>query len=105
MAIMTITKDNYDADVKNAALPVLLDFWAPWCTHCRRLNPVLDRLSQHLEGKVQIGKINIDEEQALAAQFGVEVIPTLYLVQNGVPGEKLVAPASQEDVLSWLQRQ
>ncbi|MEA4964749.1 MAG: thioredoxin family protein [Oscillospiraceae bacterium] len=105
MAIKTITKEAFDLDVKQSTLPVLLEFWAPWCTYCRRLGPVLDRLAEQLEGKVAVGKVNIDEQPDLESRFGVEVIPTLYLFRDGAPGEKLVAPASQEDISNWLQTQ
>ena len=105
MSIETITKENFVNEVKNADRPVLVEFWAPWCVYCRRLSPVLDRLSDKLGDKLPIGKINIDEQAELETQYNVEVVPTLYLFQNGGHGEKLVAPSSQAQLEQWIGAQ
>ena len=105
MEIKTITSANFAAEVEQAAQPVLIDLWAPWCVYCRRLAPELDRLADKYAGQITIGKINIDEEPELAEMLQAEVIPTLYLYQNGQHGEKLVAPPSQAAVESWIAAQ
>ena len=105
MSVKTITKENFSQEVAQAAQPVLLDFWAPWCVYCKRLSPVLDRLSDKLEAQVSVAKINIDEQPELAQKFDVSVIPTLYLFQQGQPGEKLVAPPSQAQIEDWIHAQ
>lgn len=105
MSIKTITKDNLGDEVLSAKQPVLVEFWAPWCGHCKRLSPVLDRLSEKLGDEVIIGKVNIDEEPGLAEKFEVSVIPTLYLFKNGEHGEKLVAPSSQAELEAWIKAQ
>ena len=79
----TITKENFSQEVAQAAQPVLVDFWAPWCVHCKRLSPVLDRLSDKLEAQVSVAKINIDEQPELAEAFRVMSIPTLMIVKGG----------------------
>lgn len=105
MPIKTITKENFSTEVVKAQRPVLVEFWAPWCGYCRRLTPVLNRLSEKLEGEITIGEINVDEEPELEEQFGVSIIPTLYLFKNGKPGEKLVAPSSQAFIENWIKEQ
>ena len=105
MSVKTITKENFSQEVAQAAQPVLVDFWAPWCVYCKRLSPVLDRLSDKLGAQVSVAKINIDEQPELAQKFDVSVIPTLYLFQQGQPGEKLVAPPSQAQIEDWIHAQ
>lgn len=101
--MLTITKENFEQQVLQADSPVLIDFWAPWCVYCRRIVPVLDRMDGASD--VTIAKINIDEQPELAARFGVEVIPTFYLFQQGKHGDKLVAPSSQAQLETWIAEQ
>ena len=83
MAITHITNQNFKEEVLQSGVPVLVDFWAPWCGPCRMLAPVLEELDGDLAGKVKVAKVNVDEEMELAAQFQVASIPTLILFQNG----------------------
>lgn len=76
--------DNWQSEVVNSPVPVLVDFWAPWCGPCRALSPIMDRLADQFNGKVKVGKLNIDEHPDLAAQYGVNSIPRL-LVFKGSP--------------------
>jgi thioredoxin 1 len=82
-----------------------LEFWAPWCGYCRRISPVLDRLSEKLGTEISIAKINVDDEPELEDRFDVSVIPTLYLFRKGIHGEKLVAPNSQAQIEEWIAAQ
>ena len=104
MEIKTLTKDNFVSEVLEAKTPTLVEFWAPWCVYCRRIAPVLDRLAVK-EGFVAIGKVNVDEQPELEETYGVSVIPTLFLIKDGQPGEKLVAPSSQAQIEEFVAAQ
>ena len=82
MAVVTITKENFEQEVLQSAKPVLLDFWASWCGPCRMLSPVVDEVAEE-RTDVKVGKVNVDEQPELAAEIGVMSIPTLLLFENG----------------------
>lgn len=103
MAIIHITKENFEQEVKNSTVPVVVDFWASWCGPCRALAPVLDEVDAELNGEVKIAKINIDEQEELAAQFRVMTIPTLLLFKNGEVVNKSVGLAPKEEVLNFAR--
>lgn len=83
MAELTITKENFEEEVLKSELPVLVDFWAPWCGPCRMLAPTVAQIAEEYEGKVKVGKVNVDDEGELAAQFGIASIPTVMVFKNG----------------------
>lgn len=83
MAGMKITGKNFQKEVMQSEQPVLLDFWAPWCGPCRMLSSVIEELAEEYEGKIKIGKVNVDEETELASAFRVMSIPYLVIVENG----------------------
>lgn len=82
--VKEFTNDNWQSDVVGGGMPVLVDFWAPWCGPCRALSPIVDKLADQFAGKVVVGKLNVDENPELAAQYGVSSIPRI-LVFNGSP--------------------
>ena len=88
--IVELTQNNFEAEVTNSALPVLVDFWASWCGPCKMLSPVVDELAKQYEGKVKVGKINVDEQPRLAMNYSVQSIPTLLLFKDGQPVNKSV---------------
>lgn len=101
MEILHITKDNFNELVLQSPKPVLLDFWAPWCGPCRMVAPIVEEIAQENESIV-VGKINVDEDGALASQFGIVSIPTLILMENGQPVKTLVGFRPKADLLKQL---
>jgi thioredoxin 1 len=102
--IVNLTKDNFAAEVLKAAEPVLVDFWAEWCGPCKMIGPILDELATEYSGKVKIGKVNIDNDQELAAQYSVRAIPTLLLFHQGQVADQMVGLRSKRDLKASLAR-
>ena len=102
--IITLTKDNFEQQVLKAPTPVLVDFWAEWCGPCKMIGPILDELAEEYSGRINIGKINIDDQQSLAAEYGVRAIPTLLLFQNGEVAEQMVGLRSKRDLKASMDR-
>jgi thioredoxin 1 len=96
--IIDLTQDNFSKEVLESSTPILVDFWAEWCGPCKMIAPVLDELADEYDGKVRIGKVNIDNEQGLAAEYGVRAIPTLLLFQKGQVAEQIVGLKSKRDL-------
>ena len=80
---LKITKENFESEVLKSDIPVLVDFWATWCGPCQMIAPTIEMLAQEYEGKVKVGKIDVDKEQEIAIKYGVASIPTLVLFENG----------------------
>lgn len=102
--ILTITQENFNQEVLQSPQPFLVDFWAEWCGPCKMLAPILDELAQEYEGRIRIGKVNIDEHQEVAAQYGIRSIPTLLLFQQGQVAEQLVGLRSKRDLKTAFDR-
>jgi thioredoxin 1 len=90
MAVMKVTDDTFENDILKSDVPVLVDFWAEWCTPCHMLNPILDELEKEYEGKVKFGKMNVDENIKTPSTFGIMSIPTVILFKGGQPAATTV---------------
>jgi thioredoxin 1 len=101
MAVVTITKENFETEVLQSAQPVLLDFWATWCGPCRMLSPIVDEVAEE-RADVKVGKVNVDEQPELASQFGVMSIPTLLVFENGKLVNQSVGAKPKAAVLALL---
>ena len=102
MAVITITNENFEEEVLKCELPVLIDFWADWCGPCKMMAPVIDGLAEELDGKIKVGKVNVDEDAALALKYQIMSIPTLIVMKNGVFEGKNVGVQTKEEVLKLL---
>ena len=102
MAELTITAQNFEAEVLQSPLPVLLDFWATWCPPCRALGPIVAEVAEELEGSIRVGKVNIDEEPALAARFGIASSPTLLVFKNGTIAGQSIGLQGKQQIIDLL---
>lgn len=102
--VLTLTKDNFKNDILDAAGPALVDFWAPWCSPCRMIAPVIDEMAAEYAGKVKIGKVNVDENREVAVEYGVMSIPTLVLFKGGQVVDKVVGFKSKNDLKALLDK-
>jgi thioredoxin 1 len=102
--IVTLTQESFANEVLQSPQPVLVDFWAEWCGPCKMIAPVLDELAEEYAGKVKIAKVNVDEHQGLAAEYGVRAIPTLLVFNKGQVAEQLVGARSKRDLKASLDR-
>jgi thioredoxin 1 len=102
--IVTLTDENFAKEVLQSTTPVLVDFWAEWCGPCKMIAPVLDELAQEYDGKVRIGKVNIDDHQGIAGQYNVRAIPTLLLFKEGQVADQIVGLRSKRDLAASFDR-
>ena len=102
-AAMELTRDNFKTEVIEGDVPVLVDFWAEWCGPCRAVAPVIDELAVEYEGKLKVGKVDVDAQQQLAADFGVRSIPTLLIFKDGKMAEQILGAVPKKDLVDKLQ--
>ena len=103
MEIVTITNDNFETEVLASEVPVLLDFWAEWCMPCKMQSQILDGMADELGDKVKIGKVNVDEEAALALKYQVMSIPTIVVMRYGIFQTKAIGVQTREGLLELLK--
>ncbi len=101
MSVINITKENFQEEVLQASKPVLLDFWAPWCGPCRMVGPIIDAIAEE-RSDIKVGKVNVDEQMELAAQFQVMSIPALVVMKDGQVVNQAVGARPKEQILAML---
>lgn len=100
--VIKIEGDNWDSEVVNSDLPVLVDFWAEWCGPCRAIAPVIDELASEYDGKLKVAKVDVDKNPQLAGTFGIRSIPTLLIFKGGNVVEQMVGASSKADLVEKL---
>lgn len=96
MAEVTVTDQNFQTEVLQADLPVLVDFWATWCGPCKMVSPIVEELAKEYEGKLKVGKMDVDQNQNTSSQFGIMSIPTLMFFKKGQPVKSIIGAQGKE---------
>ena len=102
--ITVVSNDTFENDVLNSDQPVLVDFWAEWCGPCRMIAPVLEQLAESMDGKVQIAKLNVDENQEVASNYQVSSIPTLILFKDGQVADRVMGALPKATLEQFIER-
>ena len=100
--IKNLNLDNFDNEISSSNIPVLVDFWAEWCGPCKMLGPILEEISKDLKNKIQIVKVNLDENQDLAMKYSIRSIPTLLLFKDGQLIDTKIGLLPKSDLVEWL---
>ena len=101
---LEVNDSNFEAEVKNSDIPVLVDFWAPWCGPCRKISPIIDELATEFEGKVKVVKVNTDENLKITQEFSISGIPSILIFKKGEAVERLVGLMQKSQLVSNLEK-
>ena len=93
-----LTKDNFDSEVINSNIPVLVDFWAVWCGPCRMIAPVIERIAEKFDGRIKVGKVNVDEEPEISLEYNIASIPTVMIFKNGEEVSKSIGYSDEAEI-------
>lgn len=99
---VTLTNANFEEEVIKSDVPVLVDFWATWCGPCRMVAPEVGKIAEEYDGRVKVGKVNVDEEEELAIKYRVASIPTLILFKDGEPAAKVIGYRTKDEIVASL---
>ncbi|HEY8422623.1 MAG TPA: thioredoxin [Thermoclostridium sp.] len=102
--VLTVTKDNFEKEVLQSDIPVLVDFWAAWCGPCRMVSPIIDQLAEEFHGKVKVGKVNVDEQGELAEKYRIMTIPNIMVFKGGNVVDSVVGVRSKEEFANMLNK-
>ncbi|QQA42762.1 thioredoxin [Pelagovum pacificum] len=103
MATVAVTDDTFDAEVRQSDIPVVVDFWAEWCGPCKQIGPALEEISEEMDGKIKIAKVNVDENMNAPAQMGIRGIPALFIFKDGEIVSNRAGAAPKAALMSWIQ--
>ncbi len=102
--VVILNEENFENEVINASVPVLVDFWAVWCGPCSMIAPVVDEIAKDMKGKVKVGKVNVDESPGLAGKYGIRAIPTLLIFKNGQVVDQIIGVQPKNSIVAALTR-
>ena len=103
MAEIVLTKENFETEVKNSDIPVLVDFWATWCGPCKMIAPIIGEIADEFDGKIKVCKVDVDEQPELASAFKIASIPTLVVIKNGEVKDMAVGYRQKDDFIKMLE--
>ena len=103
MAEIVLTADNFEAEVIKSDIPVLVDFWAPWCGSCKMAGPIISEIAEEYDGQFKVGKVNVDDEQDLAGTYNVMSIPTVVAFENGEIKNKAIGLKSKQEYIDLVK--
>ncbi|MDW7679563.1 MAG: thioredoxin [bacterium] len=101
--LLTVTEENFKSEVLQSDLPVLIDFWAAWCGPCKAIHPIVEELAKDYQGKLKVGKCDVDSNQQIALKFGIRSIPTLLIYKDGEVVEQIIGAVPKQQIVKKLE--